>query len=475
MKTELSTIDPTANQLPDIAVIQKVNSPQEQLPNEKHEKAVHAFLIADAIASGISNDLSFVDKIPQFINEIIDNKSWECLYVSKAVAKPYYCCYDKGSDSENFRAFITAKRPNGLGTSVETLDRVLQAELDIQRKFRAIIYESRQGERTDLDDTTSTGDQSKLSRQQQTTIRAANRAAEAIPEIGELLDRGLIAIDVAAKLGRQIKDPDNLTAEEREYIDKRDLVGLRIKEYINTNTIPEDEDKEPAYSRKLNEFVKDLLGIKNRSKTVRMDNPKKAAEKLLKFYEGKKLQELLKYLQEGLKLTTSSTPVGSSQDIAKEENSEPTSSLTLTETSENGTQEKNPQKLTVKNLNSNDSTDSDNTVKDNEKKNHQKQQITSDLKGSKATSHAPEVAPETVVHSAIQKKGQAISNLENIKNTQLTRTQLGKRLGLNPNSISNFLYKQPDQFSQWTKKKDPDGLAWRRTEKKGRSYFFTPV
>jgi hypothetical protein len=144
-----------------------------------------------------------------------------------------------------------------------------------------------------------------LSERQQKTLRAANRAAEAIPEIRELLDRGLIAIDIAAKLGHDIKDLDNLTAEEREYVDKRYLIGLRIKQYINTNTIPEDKDKEPAYSRQLNEFVKDLLGIKDRSKSVRMDDPKKAAKKLLEFYEGEKLNELLKYLIEGSGLNIS--------------------------------------------------------------------------------------------------------------------------------------------------------------------------
>ena len=233
METKLTTIDPTLNNLPETANIQKVTSENDRLPNGEHEKAVKAFYISDSIASGIGKDLAFVEKIPQLISEIIDNKSWKCLYVSKGVVTPYYCRYTKGTDSENFRAFIAAKRPNGLGTTIETIDRVLQAEVEVQRKFRAIIYESRQGERTDLINSTSDSDYAKLSDDlksaQQKRIRAANRAAEAIPEVGELLDRGLIAIDVAAKLGRDIKDPNNLTAEEREYVDKRDLIGLRLK------------------------------------------------------------------------------------------------------------------------------------------------------------------------------------------------------------------------------------------------------
>jgi hypothetical protein len=152
---------------------------------------------------------------------------------------------------------------------------VLQADPEVQRKFRAIIYESRQGERTDLINETSYGDRKKLdselSQTQRSGIRAANRSAEAVLAIGELLDRGLIAIDIAAQLGRDIKDPDNLTAEEQEYVDKRDLVGVRINNYIHTNPIPDDEDKEPAYNRELNRYVKELLGVKDRSKSIRMD------------------------------------------------------------------------------------------------------------------------------------------------------------------------------------------------------------
>ena len=332
MNNKLTTIDPNQGNIPDTAIIQKVVSENDRLPNGEHEKAVKAFYFSDSIASGIGKDFAFVEKIPQLISDIIDNKSWECLYVSRGVVTPYYCRYNKGTDSENFRAFIAAKRPNGLGTTIETIDRLLEADLEVRNKFRSIIYKSRQGERTDLDNDTCYSDYNKsedsIGKIQKARIRAANRAAEAIPEIRELLDRGLIAIDIAAKLGRDIKDSDNLTAEEREYVDKRDLVGLRIKSYIDTNTIPEDEDKEPAYSRKLNEFVKDLLGIKNRSKTVRMDNPKKAAEKLLKFYQGDTLKELLEYLGQGLTINKNSQ--GLKDNPSEKQTTTPTQKKTTT-------------------------------------------------------------------------------------------------------------------------------------------------
>lgn len=148
-------------------------------------------------------------------------KLWECIYVAKGVVSFYYCRYTKGTDSENFRAFITAKRPNGLETTIDEIDNILNQDPEVQWQFRTLVYESRQGERTDLTDEDLTSDsdypklEDSLQSAQQKRIRAANRAAEAIPIIRELLDRGLIAIDLAAKLGRDIKDPDNLTADER--------------------------------------------------------------------------------------------------------------------------------------------------------------------------------------------------------------------------------------------------------------------
>lgn len=68
-----NTIDPLSANIPETAVIQKVHSDDDRLPNGEHDKAVKAFLVSDGIASGIGKDLVFVEKIPQFISEIIDN------------------------------------------------------------------------------------------------------------------------------------------------------------------------------------------------------------------------------------------------------------------------------------------------------------------------------------------------------------------------------------------------------------------
>ena len=85
IRANFSIIDPNEANIPEAALVQKLLSDLDRLPTEEHDKAVRAFCVSDAIASGISNDLAFVDKIPAFVKEIIDNKLWECLYVAKGV------------------------------------------------------------------------------------------------------------------------------------------------------------------------------------------------------------------------------------------------------------------------------------------------------------------------------------------------------------------------------------------------------
>lgn len=430
MNTHFQTIDPNKSNLSDLAVIEKVMSEEDRLPEEEHKKAANASLLVDSVADGIAKDFAFVKKIPQYIKQIIEGKLWECLYVAKGVVTPYYCRYTKGTDSENFRAFITAKRPNGLETTIDEIDNILNQDPEVQWQFRTLVHESRQGERTDLTETTSPSDQSKLSRQQQTTIRAANRAGKAIPIIRELLDRGLIAIDLAAKLGRDIKDPDNLTAEEREYVENRDLIGLRINEYINTNTIPEDEYKEPAYSRELNRYIKDLLGIKDRSKSVRMDNPKKAADKLLQFYQGEKLEALIDLLQQGL-----------------EPNSKELKALPEAKKTEEKVADEQVEEVIDVSINN----------------------------SSHGTSN-PQISPITA------KKDSEIKSENNhseshptlIEPQELTIDELAKRLMFKIGTVKTMMYKSPDEFQEWTKKRDPEKTGWKKF-KKEEHWVFIPV
>jgi hypothetical protein len=462
MNNNLKTIDPSQKNIPENAIIQKVTSEDNRLSQEEHEKAVKAFLISDSIASGIGEDFAFVEKIPQLIKEIIEDKAWECLYVSKGVVTPYYCRYNKGSDSENFRAFISAKRPNGLGTTIETIDRLLEAETDVQWMFRTIIYESRQGERSDLSEETSRlegGKLNELSNRHQERLRAANRAGEAIPEVRDLLDRGLISIDVAAKLGRDIKDTNNLTAEEREYIDKRDLIGVRIRQYINTNTIPEDEDQEPAYSRKLNRYVKDLLGIKDRSKSVRMDNPKIAAKKLLEFYKGEKLKQLIEILQEGLQTNQINTETSQIEEKIE-------------------TNETTQQTETVENESLSDDFDFQEVTSEIYQKQEKNDQFSDDKRSLIVQNQSdPEELSEDKVTIAKQQLSSPDNQAEaNTNIIELTREQLARRLNVVTGTLQNAIGpKRIASFPEWTKNKDPDGIAWQRTRRKDNIWYFSPV
>ncbi|MGB3533199.1 MAG: hypothetical protein WBA13_06745 [Microcoleaceae cyanobacterium] len=512
MNNNFNTIDPLQSNLSDLAVIEKVVSEENRLPEDEHEKAAKAFLLSDSIASGIARDFAFVKKIPQYIKEVIENKLWECLYVAKGVVTPYYCHYTKGTDSENFRAFITAKRPNGLETTIDEVDNLLNSDPEVQRQYRTLIYESRQGERTDLiDNKTSGSDCTKLdlSERQQKNIRAANRAAEAIPTIGELLDRGVIAIDLAAKLGRDIKDPDNLTADEREYVETRDLIGLRISQYTHKHPIPEDEYKEPGYSRELNRFVKDLLGIKDRSKQVRMDHPKKAANKLLQFYKGDQLQFLINYLHQGLEsypkelkalpeakdIEEESPEIGvfetnsdknysdrsTLSSITEEFDIRRNDDFTISQIEVSATSASPSTSPLNSNTESSRSVESliDKLIVEVEQIEEDTNTITIDIDQKELTT---EVSPELIPESNSSQEatvldlpdGDLEKQLTLDQTEALTMNELAKRLRRSPNTVRNVFYNNREQFEKWTQKKDPDNIAW-KARKKERSWLFTPT
>lgn len=60
--------------------------------------------------------------------------------------------------------------------------------------------------------------------------------------------------------------------------------------------------------------------------------------------------------------------------------------------------------------------------------------------------------------------------------TELTLEALAERLNRKPRSILGTLSKKPAEFSQWSKKRDPDNVAWQRSERKqGRTILFTPA
>ena len=318
--------------------------------------------------------------------------------------------------------------------------------------------------------------------------------------IGELLDRALIAIDVAALLGRDIKDPKNLTAEEREYVDKRDLIGFRINQYIYTTPFPEDEDKEPAYSRELNSYVKDLLGIKDRSKPIRMDNPKKAAEKLLQFYQGDKLQELITHLRQGINTNADSqeptrehSTHQNSQHFSEPSPYKPSAPSTEVENT-NGIQPHKNQavsdeaKLTLsvaEGLNPSEAealkskqAEVDAWVKTGKiTTTHSKPPsgFDSDTKANIPLLKPAPVDNRTLEFAKVQER--ETTGLQTLDPTMaLTSDELAQRLQVKPDTLRSIFNRNKERFPKWAKRHDPDGWAWQRNDmKKGRCWLFVPI
>lgn len=241
---------------------------------------------------------------------------------------------------------------------------------------------------------------------------------------------------------------------------------MRIKQYINTNIIPEDEYKEPAYRRELNSFVKDLLGIKDRSKQVRMDNPKKAADKLLTYYQGERLRTLIDYLQQGYGAIHGQN-----------------SNIPILEPSTTNNSRLSP-KIETKNLEKPVSNSSDSNQEGN----------------STPTTHIshtlPVLQPAPEEKTDAERAGQSemsitdtdIVESNSASNTQdqtsvppnmeLNHHELAERLGVQSSSLYSTMYRCDDEkkFTEWSRKKDPDGVGWQRTDfKKGRSWLFIPV
>ena len=231
----------------------------------------------------------------------------------------------------------------------------------------------------------------------------------------------------------------------------------------------DDEDKEPVYSRKLNEFVKDLLGIKNRSKSIRMDNPKKAAQKLLEFYQGERLKELVEYLNKGLKQKA---------DVTNKDNQE---ILTIEKTISNGRVEKQSARTSDQrssfgkhgsketNIPVSSSILEEDTKLVESSDNTQEQSETISEKNPEEKAIKPN---ENISDSSFT----MVASSNGIFDQRLTKDELAERLGVHPTTFSDVFYKRKEKFTQWTQKKDPDNIGWTRTqEKQGRNFLFAPI
>lgn len=182
----------------------------------------------------------------------------------------------------------------GLNTEIHEVDALLSISPSTQRKFRTIVHEAKQGTRTDLKpqvkedkvDAEISADKpsnpsgkkaKKPSSSQLATDRAATRAAEALPEIDRLLESGLVAKDVAAKIGQVVKNPENPSPDEKKVLDNR----LKIKEELTKilpDPLPEDPQERDKIRKQVKEVIENTTGKKSTPRVVLSSKPEEVAK-----------------------------------------------------------------------------------------------------------------------------------------------------------------------------------------------------
>jgi AraC-like DNA-binding protein len=170
-----------------------------------------------------------------------------------------------------------------------------------------------------------------------------------------------------------------------------------------------------------------------------MDHPKKAAEKLLHFYQGDKLKELIDHLRQGLQPFPTESPETAPETVASVAGR---SSLPRNHQSAN---------------NNSHSLDNQHTT--------DKADTSTDASATPPNLSLPALKPaETGVEQSVP------AHLE------LTLEDLAKRLNASPRTVRNTFYKARAEFLQWSQKRDPEGIAWQKSnKKKGRSSLFVPI
>ncbi|MEH2025681.1 hypothetical protein [Nostoc sp.] len=266
--------------------------------------------------------------------------------------------------------------------------------------------------------------------------------------------------------------------------------------------IPEDEDREPVYSRELNNHIKDLLGIKDRSKSVRMDHPKKAAEKLLQFYQGDRLQELITHLGQGLKANADSQEPAEEKlnhphsphfsEPALPSSSAPPINIGSTNTAQTSqahgteafppeTSQKNHKVLDELKLADKQAEIIDEWVKTGEMPALASQLLS--VSDSNAKTNIPLVKPSSIDNCTLEladtykvQERETTELQTSDPNMELTSDELAERLQVRPDKLRATFYRNKEKFPRWAKKHDPDGIAWQRTDvKKGRCWLFVPI
>jgi ribosomal protein S20 len=243
-----------------------------------------AITARDSLKKAIKAGKNECATLATIINQIIDQTLWDYLDLPGDTAADklhnLICLpYDQG----------------GLNSQIYEVDALLTISSSTQRKFRTIVHAAKQGSRTDLFEQkenkvdielspvskksklkSSDKNAKKPSSSQIANDRAAARAAEAIPEIDKLLDEGLIAKNVAAKVGQVVKDPKNPTPEESKVINNRQEVSRQLKELI-PNPLPENPQVRKELSRQVKEIVEATTGKKSKFK-ITLGDPQVTAK-----------------------------------------------------------------------------------------------------------------------------------------------------------------------------------------------------
>ena len=153
------------------------------------------------------------------------------------------------ADGEHFRtweAFCAYRQPWGLGVDPVKFHNILKATVGEREHGMITVPPARQGERTDLEETSSHGGE-KLIPRKETRLRAILRAPE---QVQDLYREGLIRQTDAAKLGPRSPTPEQAAA----------IVQARERIEAIDRDIPARE-----FRRRAGEVVREALGIRERT------------------------------------------------------------------------------------------------------------------------------------------------------------------------------------------------------------------
>ncbi|MDB9305570.1 hypothetical protein PN488_14490 [Nodularia spumigena CS-591/12] len=218
-----------------------------------------------------------------------------------------------------------------------------------------------------------------------------------------------------------------------------------------------------------------------------MDNPKKAAEKLVQFYQGDKLQELITHLRQGLNTNADS------QDPAREYSthqnsqnfSEPfpsqASAISTEVENTNGTQAHKNKPISDQAQLTSQQAELDVSVQTGQIPASPSQSLLGFDSDTQTNIPLLEPAPinnctsEFADTCKVQER--ETTELQSpSQNMELTSDELAERLQVKPGTLRSIFNRNKEKFPRWAKKHDPDSIAWQRTDvKKGRCWLFVPV